>query len=362
MNRLMQAAGRMSGVLAVHSPDYDSLFPSAVLEKSFRKFVENAAYKPDPRGSFAAREAVSRWYRDSANLTIDPDDILLTASTSEAYAWLFRAFGHEVAVPIPSYPLIEHILHYCGSMMRRYSLTAAGQIDQIAPADMIVLISPANPTGAVLSAESIANAEAAARERKGPIPGSVIFDEVFSSFRYAPSAFARPAAGLSFTLSGASKLLTLPWLKLSWILCAGPERRAAMEKLEFTADTFLSVNGFADSALPELIAAIGEFHPQLVQSLQLLRDFSFDELSGAGLTPHLPDAGFSMVVEVPPAVRPALSEEEFAIALLEEERVLVHPGYFYDFEPGPKRFVISFKNKKGLLAEAFLRIRRFVSR
>jgi alanine-synthesizing transaminase len=362
MNRLSQALLELrdAGVLEIHSPDYtDSLrFPSAVLERSFRNYLSSVEYRPDPKGDLRARRAISEYYASAFDFACDPDDILLTCGSSESYAWVIRGFGHEVSLPAPSYPLLDSIIEYCGSMQRRYTLALDGQIESMPDADLALLVSPHNPTGAVLNQASLRTAADSVSRRKG----AVVFDEVFSSFLWEDIPFARPEGERSFTLNGASKLLCLPWLKLSWIVCGGQRRKDAVSKLETIADTFLPVNGFAQDALPDLFSALHEFHPALRAELSEKRSFAFDCLSGAGLLPALPDAGFSMVVTIPADLRPDLSEEDFVLALLREEHVCVHPGYFYDFDSDERRFVISFQNKKSLLSEAFGRITTFLSR
>lgn len=363
MNRLSQALEELrdSGpVLEIHSPDYsDALrFPAAVLEKSFGSYLNRITYRPNPRGELRAREAVSRYYADAFQLQCDPDDILLTCGTSESYAWLLRAFGHEASIPAPSYPLLENILDYCGSMQRRYLLTADHQIGEMPDADLALLVSPHNPTGSILSKSSLEKAARSVAARKG----ALVFDEVFSSFIWDDLPFPRPDNDLSFTLNGASKLLCLPWLKLSWILAGGERRQSALSKLEMISDTFLPVNGFAQDALPDLFAALAEFHPGFRAELMGRRKHAFELLHACGVSPELPSAGFSMVFTAPAGMRPGLPDEEFAIALLREERVLVHPGYLYDFKEEPRRFVVSFQNKKGLLEEAFFRMSRFCAR
>lgn len=360
MNRLSRALLELrgQGILEIHSPNYTDFlrFPALLLEKCFGAYLSRLEYRPDPRGAPRARAAISDYYASAFGYACDPDDILLTCGSSESYAWLVRAFGHEVSIPAPSYPLLESIIEYCGSMQRRYTLDADGQIQSMPDADLALLISPHNPCGSLLNKSSLATAAEAVSRRRG----AVVFDEVFSSFIWNGAVLERPDAELSFTLNGASKLLCLPWLKLSWILSGGERRGEAVRKLEYIADTFLPVNGFAEDALPELIAALPEFHPAVCAGLRENRSLAFESLQRCGLLPALPDAGFSMVVTIPAEARPDLSEEEFAIALLREEHVCVHPGYFYDFDQEARRFVISFQNEKGLLAEAFYRIARFL--
>ncbi|HEU4406543.1 MAG TPA: aminotransferase class I/II-fold pyridoxal phosphate-dependent enzyme, partial [Polyangiaceae bacterium] len=81
------------------------------------------AYHPDPLGLARAREAVAGYYRDRHGIAVDPARVLLTSSTSEAYAYLFWALadpGDEVLVPTPSYPLFAYLADLAGVRLRPY--------------------------------------------------------------------------------------------------------------------------------------------------------------------------------------------------------------------------------------------------
>ena len=88
-----------------------------------------ARYEPDPRGSRAAREAVAALYAERG-IEVTPDRVVLVASTSEAYAHLFRLLadpGEEVLVPRPSYPLFEPLAAAEGVEIRPYRLAYDGR-------------------------------------------------------------------------------------------------------------------------------------------------------------------------------------------------------------------------------------------
>src|SRR5947209_891316 len=137
-----------------------------------------AAYDPEPLGVPVAREAVARM------LGCQASEIVITASTSEAYSFLFKLLcdpGDNVLTPTPSYPLLEHLAAMEMVELRRFPLEfhRRWEIDpsRIAVDERtraIIVVNPNNPTGSFVTA-----AEQAAIARLG-VP--VISDEVFLDY------------------------------------------------------------------------------------------------------------------------------------------------------------------------------------
>ena len=170
-----------------------------------------SAYAPEPRGLRAAREAVAADYA-RRGATVDPDAIVLTASTSEAYAWLFALLtdpGDAVLVPEPSYPLFEYLTRLAGVRPRGYRLALEGgrwalDVDSLASVAKgvrvraVVVVAPNNPTG---SSPDPAEWDALTRLCAGQ-GATLVVDEVFAD--YAPegpiTAATRQADVLTFTL------------------------------------------------------------------------------------------------------------------------------------------------------------------
>jgi alanine-synthesizing transaminase len=316
-----------------------------------------AAYAPEPRGLPGAREAVAAWL-GARGRPVTPDRLVLTSSTSEAYAHLFRilgAPGESVLVPQPSYPLFEHLARLEGVVAAPYPLDAdhdfrldlaalSEAIDHAARPRAVVVVSPNNPTGTALRA-----AERDDLDRLCAARGlAVISDEVFFEYLFEPAPGRDPgspagdrggspvslAAGraeaLTFTLGGLSKACGLPQMKLGWIVTSGPDtlREEALGRLDFVADAFLSVGTPVQIAAGRLLA-LGEgifrqITARVGENLSHLRSL-FPPGSPVHLLPA--DGGWSAVLRVP-AVR---SEEELVLLLLQEDGVLVHPGFFFDF-------------------------------
>ncbi len=317
-------------------------------------------YQPHPFGLQSARDAVAADQR-RRGASVDPAHVVLTASTSEAYSWLFKLLcnpGEGVLVPRPSYPLFEHLTALEGIRAHPSALEYDGRwaidVDAIAaaPDDVraVLVVSPNNPTGSYLDDEEFQRLSNLCRERRW----ALVADEVFADY---PLDAAHPLTDiaahnkvLSFTLAGLSKSVGLPQLKLGWCIVGGPrpERDAALAALELIADSYLSVGMPVQVAVPHLLdagasvrAAIQERTRHNLSALRaaVVRYPACDLLPAEG--------GWSSVLRVP-ATR---SEEELVLDLLRVERILVQPGYFFDF-PREAYVVISLLPEHELFEDA----------
>ncbi|MGF1468030.1 MAG: pyridoxal phosphate-dependent aminotransferase [Sandaracinaceae bacterium] len=302
-------------------------------------------YDPQPRGLRSAREAVAARHAALGD-RVDPDRVVLTASTSEAYGYLLTLLadpGDAVLAPEPTYPLLPHLAALASVRLRPYAMRYDGRWLPDAPevfeaiderTRAIIGVSPANPTGAILGPEE--------REGLAAFGLPLVLDEVFAAFPLEAASGVvsggPPAGVLSFRLGGLSKLAGLPQHKLAWILVDGPEPQvaAALERLDLIADTYLSVATPVQRALPELLAATeavrGAIRARCRRHLDELRSL----LTGTTATVPRVEGGWVAPLRVP-ATR---SDEEWALACL-EAGVLVHPGYFYDFPPDEAWLVVS---------------------
>lgn len=323
-------------------------------------------YQPDPRGLAEAREAVAADHARRGS-DIDPAHVVLTASTSEAYAFLFKLLcdpGDAVAVPRPSYPLFEYLARLEGIDVVTYPLRYDGEW-HAGPGDLegaltkrtraVVVVSPNNPTGSFLKRDE-ADALFALCASRGL---AVIADEVFADFafrddpRRVPSLAGRPEA-LTFALGGLSKSCGLPQLKLAWIAASGPDalRDAALERLEVVADTYLSVATPVQEAAPGILRSLPELQAPLRArtgaNLLALRQ----QVARAPLVTLLePEGGWTAVLRVPAHH----SEDEWCARLIEEDGVLVQPGYFFDF-PSEAFLVVSLLCPPDVFADGVSRL------
>jgi alanine-synthesizing transaminase len=312
---------------------------------------DSLRYDPDPRGSLAARQAVARTYADR-RVIVDPEDLLLTASTSEAYGWLFKILadpGDEILIPQPSYPLFDYlarlenveIVPYPLILEESWAIDHAAIERSLSPRSRaIVLVSPNNPTGSYVKRNELERLESLASERGIALIG----DEVFAEYPHGDDP-ARAASvldarqALVFGLGGLSKLAGLPQMKLGWVALGGAPslRQEARERLELVADTYLSVNTPVQVSAARLLEAGRSIRDSIRRRVGANLGHLASIFSGPSPCRALPgEGGWSAVVQVPSV----LSEEEWAISLLEQDEVLVHPGFFFDF-PRPAYLVLS---------------------
>ena len=317
-------------------------YPSDIL--SSLGDARSTIYRPDPRGLFSTREAIAR---DSATYgrAVSADTMVLTSSTSEGYAWLFKLLcdpGDAVLVPQPSYPLFDLLTSLEGVRATPYHLSAhdAWSIDRASVlraldtrTRAVLVVSPNNPTGSMLTAGDREWLVALAAERRL----AIIADEVFGAYPIAPRAGACSLTGetraLTFVLDGMSKSIGLPQVKLGWMTVSGPDADVhdALHRLEIVADTYLSVSTPVQIAAPQLLeagrpirAAIGK---RVTRNLAALRE---TVAAQPALTLVEPEGGWSAAVRVPELQ----SEDALIVHLLRHAQVLAHPGYFFDFADG----------------------------
>ncbi|MEY3284932.1 MAG: hypothetical protein RIR86_2945 [Acidobacteriota bacterium] len=301
-------------------------------------------YEPEPRGLPKARAAVAAYYAQRG-LATDVENIHLTASSSEGYSWLFKLLadhGEAVLVPQPSYPLFDFLAtlegvrlipyqlryyHHLGWRIDFDSLTAA-----LTPAvRAIILVTPNNPTGSFIKRDELSRLNELCQQQRL----ALIVDEVFGDYFLTQDSgrvdsLVGNEGALTFVLSGLSKILALPQMKLGWIVSSGPPPlvREAIERLDLIADTFLSVGAPVQHALPHWL----DHRPRLQAGI-------LDRVrTNLGLLANHPrlepnrllrfEGGWYATLEIPRY----LPEEELILHLLDREGLLLHPGYFFDFE------------------------------
>jgi alanine-synthesizing transaminase len=311
-------------------------------------------YDPQPKGTLAARQEVARYYLDDHQTTVDPESLFLTTSTSEAYSYAFRLLcnpGDELLLPKPSYPLFEFLAGLQDVRLVPYSLAYAHGwfIDfqslerALTPRTRaILLVHPNNPTGSYVQLEELARLNALCNKHSL----ALIVDEVFLDFSFdSPprKTFAANSEVLTFTLSGLSKISALPQMKIAWLAVTGPDSqvRAALDRLEIIADTYLSLSAPAQAALPVLLAQRHSLRPQLLARIRENRALLQSQLRSHPACELLhSEAGWYATLRYSPNSSTPASDEDLAIHLLRQHHVLLHPGHFYDF-PSSNHLVLS---------------------
>jgi alanine-synthesizing transaminase len=298
-------------------------------------------YDPQPLGMLHARQAVCGYYA-AHDVAIDPGQIVLTTSTSEAYSYLFRLLsdpGDEIIALQPGYPLFDFLaglddvklgaapLVYDDGWQIEFESLERAITDRTRA---IVVVHPNNPTGHFTKQWEKDRLADLCRRRSL----ALIVDEVFLDFGFDPQkrhpSFAAGLEGIPvFVVSGLSKIAGLPQMKAAWIVATGPELPAAMARLEVIADTFLSMNAPVQLALPKWLKASPEIQQQICARVMANHTALDGELDRSpGLNRLKIEGGWYAVLRIP-----ALEPDDATVLRLLERGVWVHPGHFFGMGP-----------------------------
>jgi alanine-synthesizing transaminase len=299
-------------------------------------------YEPDPHGLRTAREGIAEYYHRRGT-PIDPSTIFLTASTSEAYAHVFKLLcnpGESVLVPKPSYPLFDYLCALNDVDIRYYRLRYDDEWcmdldsirDGIDPSTRaILLVHPNNPTGSYIKHEEKKVVVDLAQRHNL----ALIVDEVFGAFPLADKekraeSFASEHGCLVFTLNGISKLLGMPQMKLAWITVSGESAvvHNAVNRLEIICDTYLSTGTPVQHALPFWLNDSQHVTEQIKKRIKANYHALHSLTSQSSLSPLRAEGGWNVIMRFPRI----LSDEAWAIRILKECNVLLHPGHFFEID------------------------------
>ena len=316
------------------------LYPKEKILKALNS-SENLLYFPDSKGLLLARKEVVGYYAQKG-IILDPEQIFLTASTSEAYSFVFRLLANpkdNVVFPKPSYPLFEFLVGLNDLEMNTYPLIYDNgwhpdwDILRESFSDKtkaVVVVNPNNPTGSFLEGKDVDCLNEMIKEKNM----AIVCDEVFLDYMFDETQDYLSLAGncenLTFVLGGLSKALGMPQMKLSWIVVNGPEdqMREACSKLEVIADTYLSVNAPSQNALKQWFECKCEIQKSICDRICSNYTYLKDRTEDVSLVECLyAQGGWYAVLKVSSMIK----EEDIVLNLLEEDHVFVHPGYFFDF-------------------------------
>ncbi len=367
----MRASGERFLDLTVSNPTQCGLhYEEAIILAAFQN-EKSLSYEPEAKGMLAARQEVARYYREDHGVKLDPEAVLLTTSTSEAYSFVFRLLCNPqdaILVPKPSYPLFDFLgdlqdvslipysLQYAHGWFIDFRSLAAALTDRTRA---VLLVHPNNPTGSYVKPQEMEQLN----DFCGQHNLALIADEVFLDYRRSAqgsTSFTANHRVLTFTLSGLSKIAALPQMKVAWVVTTGPESlvRPALDRLEVISDTYLSLNSPTQWAFPKLFEQRHNLQPQLRRRTEdnwaflrsLLRGSSVCELLEA-------EGGWYAVLRF----ATDCSDEDLAIELLQKEKVLVHPGHFYD-SPSNGYLVLSLITPPDVFQEGITRLHELLKR
>lgn len=344
------------------NPTVHSLAPKCLSER----------YAANPRGPIESRKLLADFINKRDNRTntsvpstLNPDQLYVLSSTSQAYAWLMMLLcdaGDAVIGPTPGYPLIESIarlqcvnaipypLHYDGSWTIDLPRVKELVENKSLRIKALVLINPNNPTGSYVKCE----------ERKELLQlchdndVAIIADEVFYDYYLEPfetnARLAGESSTLVFALDGFSKMLAAPHAKVGWIEVSGPKDDVyeAQKRLDVIADDFLPIGTTVSERIPELLEYASlqtqKVRNRVSENLKTIREI-LASWPNCCVTALRAEGGWNILLRVPSCI----DDDVLALKLIEDYRLVSQPGYYFDMPangylalsllPEPNQFV-----------------------
>lgn len=329
-------------------------------------------YTADPRGPKEIRDILSNFLNKRDNRTeksvppkLNPDQLYVLSSTSQAYAWLMMLLcdaGDAVMGPTPGYPLIESIarlqcvnaipypLHYDGSWTIDIARVRELLEDASLRIKALVLINPNNPTGSYVKPEEREILLQLCRDNGV----AIIADEVFYEYSlesFAGNArFAGESATLVFALDGFSKMLAAPHAKVGWIEVSGPKDDVyeAQKRLDVIADDFLPIGNTVSERIPELLQYASSqsaiVRNRVINNLHALRE-TLVSTPKCCVSALRAEGGWNILLRVPSCI----DDDVLALRLMKDYNLVSQPGYYFDMPvngylalsllPEPQQFI-----------------------
>jgi aspartate/methionine/tyrosine aminotransferase len=321
--------------------------PRAVLEAAQRALTDHRLGYTEALGIPPLRERIARHYREAYGVQVDPARVVITTGSSGAFLLGFLAAfdaGDRVALAEPGYPAYRNILLALDldpvglpaerqtnfqptSALLEKALTAPGA----SPLSGLIVASPANPTGSMLSPEELRDLVILCRDRGVRL----VSDEIYHGIAYgAPAATALQFGDEAIVVNSFSKYYSMTGWRLGWMVVP-PDLARAVEVL--AQNLFIS-----PPTLPQLVA-VGAFdaRPELdanVARYRRNRDILLARLPAAGFTRFAsPDGAFYLYADVADLTN---DSEEFCRRMLAEAGVAATPGT--DFDPARGHAYVRF--------------------
>jgi (5-formylfuran-3-yl)methyl phosphate transaminase len=356
-----QAIARETGVNVIHlevgEPDFDT--PSAIIEAAIGAMRDGDTHYTHSLGLLELREAIAAWYHTQYRLSIAPEHIIVTSGSSPAILLALAALldpGDEVILSDPRYACYANFIRLCDGVTVDVPVAAAEGFQYTAEkvrlhltsrTKAILINSPANPTGTLLSPSEMARIA-----ELGPL---VISDEIYHGLVYEGRAHSiLEYTDQAFVLNGFSKLFAMTGWRLGYVI-APPTFVRPMQKIQqnlfISAGAFVQRAGIAalQQALPDVQRMVAIYDQRRRAMLAGLRDIGFG-------VQHDPTGAFYVFAE---ATR--FGQESYALAfdLLERAKVAVAPGI--DFGPNGEGYLrFSYANSLDHIHEGLRRLKQYL--
>jgi aspartate/methionine/tyrosine aminotransferase len=337
--------------------------PGAVREAARRALLETPIGYTDALGIVALRRAIAEHYQAQYRVSVDPSEVVVTTGSSAAFQLAFLAAfeaGDRVALAAPGYPAYRNILTALGlepvlievGENSHYQpnpelLSAAG------PLDGLVIASPANPTGTMISAGELVLLVDWCRERGIRL----VSDEIYHGITYeAPAATARAYGREAIVVNSFSKYYSMTGWRLGWML-APPDLARSVECL--AQNFYISPPALSQLAAVPVFGCRAELDAHVAR-YRANRDLLIRTLAAAGLTRFAPAEGaFYLYTDVSSLIGDSM---DFCRRLLAETAVAITPGLDFDPIHGGGWVRLSFAGTGEDIAEAARRLAKWLPR
>jgi len=357
----LEARGRRVLHMEIGEPDFTA--PPPVLAAASRALhAGRTAYTP-ALGLPRLREAIARHYETAYSRKISPERIAITSGASGGLLLALAAYvgpGDEILVPDPGYPGYRHMVRAFEGRARALKVSPATNFQPTlamvraawGPRTRGVLLgSPSNPTGTVISTSELARIARFVAARRGVL----LVDEIYQELVYGqPPATALGLPGEVAVINSFSKYFCMTGWRLGWVVLP----RARVRDLEKLAQhLFICAPTVAQHAALACFstAALGIYERRR-REFERRRDFLVPALERAGLVvPAAPTGAFYVYARCPGG----MSGRHFAVGLLEHAGVAATPGI--DFGSNGTRAFVRFAYTRALkdIEEAARRIARY---
>ncbi|WP_374484227.1 pyridoxal phosphate-dependent aminotransferase [Zoogloea sp.] len=357
----LAASGRDIIHLEVGEPDFPS--PQPIVEAAQRFLAGGHVHYTPALGLTILREAIARFYHDRFGANVSPERIIVTPGASGALMLALAALtdpGDEWLLPDPGYPSNRHLVRSFEGCPRALPVDASTRF-QPTPTQVeaawttqtrgLMVASPANPTGTLLTLDEIVALQETVSRRQGVL----IVDEIYQGLNYGVDACtALSQLDDVFVVNSFSKYFGMTGWRLGWLVA--PE--AYVRDIEKLAQHF-----FISPSTPAQYAALAAFEPATIAILEERRH-EFAERRNA-LLPALRQLGFQFATEPQGAFYLyadisgiAQDSQTLARRLIEEAGVATTPGIDFGDNAPERHLRIAYTTGTTRLLEAVERISR----